>query len=743
MNVSKFFIIIIFGIAGNISAQTFVDPLLYGVGGDETHAPLIKPVPGDIKLRNAPYLNTKLPLEKRIDDLMSKMTDEEKVNVFYGSGPMATGNFPRLGIPTIAMADGPQGVRLDKGVATGFPCGIAMAATWNTSLIEDLGRAIGRECLAFNRRIIFGPGVNMMRSPLGGRNFEYFGEDPVLTGKIGAAYIRGTQAEGVASCPKHFVLNDQEINRNTINISCDARAIHEIYAKPFEIIQREARPWMIMTSNSKVFGDYASESKKMLQGLLFKKIGFDGVVISDWGAVHNEDKGINSGCTLIMPEVRKNARSREILRKMVHDTISQSVFNDGVRRMLRLYFRVGAFDMPKAGAANTPEHQKLARKVATEAIVLLKNNNNLLPLDSKTLNKIAVIGSNADYHQTMAFGDQLPAKGGSGAVRPPYEVTPLAALQKRFGNKIIYAPGYTFEEKDKPQINDISSAVTAAANADVAIVFVGLNHTLDGEGRGYDSSEANDRKDLELIGPQKELIDAVVKANPKTIVVLINGSPVSMEDWNDKVPSILEAWYGNQEAGNAISDVLFGDANPSGKLPFTIAKKLEDHRVHQFDNLCWPGTGKNGQMEYKESIWVGYRWFDHANVSPLYPFGHGLSYTTFKYSNLVISPDIKDTYKVSVKIANVGKRAGAEVVQFYLIPPDQKGLERPAKELKAFSKLNLLPGEAKTTIVKLNKKDFSYYDTTAGAWKITPGTYTITAASSAGDIRLKLKIVIN
>lgn len=718
---------------------------LFGAGGDESPAPIIKPVPGDLKLLGSIYLDPHVPIEERITDLMSKMTDEEKCFIFYGGGELATGNFKRLGIPTIGLADGPQGVRLSKGIATGFPVGIAMASTWNTSLIKQVGKAIGEECLAFNRRVIFGPGVNIMRSPLGGRNYEYMGEDPLLTGKIAAAYIKGTQSVGVASCPKHWVLNDQEVRRNTINITCDERALHEIYAKSFEIIQRDAKPWAVMTSNSMVFGMYASESKPILEQLLFKEIGFDGAVISDWAAVHNGDKAINAGCTLIMPTNRNSARAAQIIERIKTGSISREAFEDGIRRMLRLYFRVGAFDLPKQGAANTPEHQQLAREVATESIVLLKNKGNILPLNAGKLKKIAIIGPNADFYHTMADdpGAKLWDKGGSGAVRPPYEITPLAALRAALGNKIIYAPGYTFATEKQASVNDISSAVAAAREADVAIIFAGINHQLDGEGRGWDSEKANDRKDLELIGPQKELIDAVMQANANTIVVLTNGSPVSLESWNDQVPCIVEAWYGNQESGNAIKDILLGNANPSGKLPCTLAKNLEDYRVHQFDQLAWPGTGKNGQLDYKESIWVGYRWFDHAKITPLYPFGHGLSYTNFSYESMTVKQNTdKNTYSVKVKLRNAGKITGKEVVEFYVIPPQQNGLERPEKELKAFAKIELVPGETKTVVATIEQDAFSYYDVGSKSWNRVPGTYTIAAGSSSRDIRLLTPIKI-
>lgn len=743
--------IMFFMICSNIYGQNTNQAGLFGSGGDETAPPLIKPQPLDVSLQNSDYLNPKLTIEQRIDNLMHIMTLEEKIALYYGAGPIATGNIERLGIPVIGMADGPQGVRLEKGTATGFPIGIAMAATWNTNLIQDVGKAIGEECLAFNRRVIFGPGVNMMRSPLGGRNYEYFGEDPLLTGKIAAAYIRGTQSVGVAACPKHWILNDQEVRRNTIDISADQQAFREIYVKPFEIMQEESTPWAIMTSNSKVYGAYASENEKILNDLLFNTIGYDGAVISDWMAVHDEASAINAGCTLIMPTLRDQEKINSIKNKLEKGEISKTSFETGVRKMLKLFMRVGAFDVPKEGIANNKAHQDLALQTATESIVLLKNDNQILPLDNNKVQSIAIIGPNADFHHTMSINstdpDELWHKGGSGAVRPPYEITPLTAFLKNFKGQVTYAPGYTFEETITKQTYGslaIEEAVEAAKKADVAIVFAGINHELDGEGRGYDSSLINDRKNMDLIGPQIELITRVVEANPKTIVVLINGSPVSLLPWHDKVPAIIEAWYGNQEAGTAIKNIIMGEANPSGKLPFTWGKRIEDYSVHQFDTLTWPGTGEHGKMEYKEGIQIGYRGFDAKKIKPLYSFGHGLSYTKFSFKKLNITRVDHENkkYEITLKLKNTGKVVGKEVVQVYILPPNQKEINRPLKELKGFVKVDLLPSQSQDITITLDKDAFSYFDTASNQWTLQKGVFQIAVGSSSSDIRITKQISI-
>jgi len=698
--------------------------------------------PTDKSLLGAKYLDAAAPVEDRIADLMQRLTLEEKVSLLFGCNDLGFGDLPRIGLPPVNFTDSPQGVRSETSKTTAFPAELGMAASWDQDLMEQVGAVIGQECLAVNRPVFLGPGLNVMRSPLGARNFEYMGEDPYLAGYMASKYVEGVQSQGVAACPKHWILNDQEACRNSIDAQCDERTLHEIYGKPFQMTIEQGHTWAVMPANNRANGAWSGESKDLLQGLLYGEYGFDGATISDWCAIHDNDKAINAGCGVQMPFHYDVARNRDIIEKIKRGVVSQEAVDFNVRQDLRLLFRVGAFGSPRPGSVNTPEHQRVARKMATESIVLLKNQNNLLPLDQSRLKHIAVIGPNADAHHTMADGSALAVQGGSGASNPPYEITPLMALRQRFGDKVIYAPGFVFDQAE-PIDTNFSAAVAAAKNADVVLLFAGLNFTLEGEGQGWSSSKRADRKDMELIGPQAALIQAVVKANPKTVVILNNGAPVDLEPWNDSIPALVEAWYGGMEAGNAVCDVLFGDANPSGKLPCTFAAKLTDWRTHQFDNECWPGTGESGRIVYKEGIWVGYRWFDHSNTRPLYPFGFGLSYTTFEYKNFKATTKADGTIAASVDILNSGKRAGAEVVELYMAPPPHEAVSRPVQELRRFNRVDLAPGETKTTVFTLTRDDLAYYDLDLKAWNVVPGKYELRASSSSRDTRARTTVDVS
>jgi len=693
-------------------------------------------IPTDASLKNSLYLDGKAPIEKRVEDLLARLTLQEKVSLLFGCNDMGFGDIARVGVPAVNFTDGPQGVRLKSSKTTGFPAAVGMTASWDQSLIQKVGEVLGQECLASNRLVLLAPGLNMMRSPLGARHFEYAGEDPYLAGFMVSSYIKGVQSQGVAACPKHWILNDQEVCRGTIDVQCDPRAFREIYAKPFQIAFENSHPWAVMPAYNRKNGVYCGENKDLLRGLLYGEFGFDGVTISDWCAVKDLPGGINAGCTIQMPYQRNEAREKKIMEKIQLGVVSMEAVDFNVRQNLRLLFRVGAFQAQAPGSVNTRPHQDVARKVATESIVLLKNQGNLLPLDAGHLGIIAVIGPNADAQHTMAYGSPHWAQGRSGASNPPYEITPLTALRQRYPDKIIYAPGFTFEKKNAGD-NQFSAAVAAAKQADVVLLFAGLDFTLEGESQ----KNRDDRKDLDLIGPQAELIEAVTKANPKTIVMLNNGAPVNLEPWNDTVPALVEAWYGGMEAGNAVCDVLFGKANPSGKLPCTFGAKLTDWRTHQFDQECWPGTGENGKIVYKESIWVGYRWFDHSKTKPLYPFGFGLSYTDFAYSNFKTKEE-NGTITATVDVTNKGKRSGAEVVQLYMAPPANQPIERPEQELRRFDRFELPPGETKTAVFTLTKKDFAYYDVNLKAWNTLPGLYELRAAASSRDVRATATIAI-
>jgi beta-glucosidase len=696
------------------------------------------PVPTDPALIGAKYLDAAAPIEERVNDLFSRLTPDEKVALIHGCGLMSYGEIPRIGLPEIKMTDGPQGIRLDSGTATAFPCGLAMAATWDPLMVQKAGAAMGDECRALDCRVYLAPGLDIMRTPLGGRNYEYMGEDPFLAGKIATGYIWGVQSQGVAACVKHWDFNEQEHWRTTISVDCDERAVEEIYTPAFETAVREGKVWAVMPAYNRFRGDYCTASKYLNRQILEDQFGFDGALISDWGAWHDDKLAIEGGCTLEMPSMKDSAGDAAIAKRIDNGEISRADFDEAVRRNLRLLFRVGAFEAWTNGTLNTPAHQEISREAAAESIVLLKNKHNVLPLDVNKLKRIAVIGPNADQYQTMADGLGLGLRGGSGATRPPFEITPLAALQKRFGDKIIYAPGISFEKKLSAP-DPIADAVAAAKSADVVIFFGGTDHSYDREALGWGDVKGADKPDLELKGAQAELIRKIAKVNPNVIVVLINGAPVSVEQWYNQVPGIVEAWYGGMEAGNAIADVLAGDTNPSGKLPCTFGKRLDDWLCHQLGPKSFPGTGNNGEVDYLDGIWVGYRHFDEAGIQPRFPFGYGLSYTIFKYgkaqwSERQMSGD--ETLTISIPITNTGKRAGAEVAELY-IHEDKPVLARPPQELKGFDRIFLQPGETKVASFEIHRRDLSFWDVSTHAWHASPGKFEARIGSSSRDIRAK------
>jgi beta-glucosidase len=696
------------------------------------------PRPADPLLTGAIYLDRATPIEARVNDLFARLTPVEKVALIHGCGLMSYGDIPRIGLPEIKMTDGPQGIRLDSGAATAFPCGLAMAATWDPLMVQKAGAAMGDECRALDRRVYLAPGLDIMRTPLGGRNFEYMGEDPFLAGKMAAAYIRGVQSQGVAACVKHWDLNEQEHWRTTISVECDERAVEEIYTPAFETAVREGKVWAVMPAYNRFRGDFCTASKYLNQQILENQFGFDGALISDWGAWHNDQLAIDGGCTIEMPSTNNPARDAAIAKQIADGEISQAAFDEAVRRDLRLLFRVGAFDAWTNGTLNTTAHQEISREAAAESIVLLKNQHHVLPLDIGKLNKIAVIGPNADQYQTMADGSGLALRGGSGATRPPYEITSLAALEKRFGNKVIYAPGISFEKKLSCP-DPIADALAAAKSADVVIFFGGTDHSYDREALGWGDVKGADKPDLQLKGSQADLIRKIAAVNPNIVVVLINGAPVSVEQWYHQVPGIIEAWYGGMEAGDAIADVLFGEVNPSGKLPCTFGKHLNDWLCHQLGPKSFPGTGNNGEVDYLDGIWVGYRHFDEAGIQPRFPFGYGLSYTSFKYGKAQLSSKEMagdEALTVSIPITNTGKRAGAEVAEIY-IHEDKPVLARPPQELKGFARVFLQPGETKMASFEIHRRDLSFWNVSTHGWRATPGKFEARIGASSRDIRAK------
>lgn len=686
------------------------------------------------------FVDPTAPLEARVDDLLGRLTQEEKASLIHGCSILEYGELPRLNIPGIGMADGPVGVR--GPAATKFPSGISMASTWDADLIREVGRALGRENLAAGNRVFLAPCGDIMRTPLGGRTFEGFGEDPWLIGTITVNYIQGVQGMGVAACVKPVAANSQEKWRRSIDVRVSERALREIYLAGFERAVKEGGAWSVMGAYNKINGEWSCHHDRMLNGMLKDEWGFDGAVITDWGAWKDTAGAINGGSTIEMPAPKPGKGAGATLRLLAENKIDKARYEDAVRRNARLLIRCGIVDPRRKdrAAISTPEHQALARKVAEESIVLLKNQNGLLPLDMSAIKSIAVIGPNADWKLTRT---NYRDSGGSASVFPPYEITPLAGLRAKVAGRLAvhFAEGYSYEAGAAASFEEgKAAAIEAARSSDVAIVFAGTNHTYDREATGNVRPEEADKPDLGLIGPQPELIRAVAAANPRTIVVLINGAPVTMTQWLDQVPSVLEAWFPGMEGGRAIANVLFGDVNPSGKLPVTLGKKLTDWKVHTLGPDGYPGTGKNGHVKYDDGIWIGYRWFDRARIEPEFPFGHGLSYTTFNYTNIKIRKQDAG-WTVSFDITNAGMRAGAEVVQLYVQPVSSK-IERPFRELKGCAKVRLSPGETKNVEITVTPSHLRHWDGHAGKWVIESGDYLIAIGASSRDMRLQIPIKV-
>jgi len=681
------------------------------------------------------YLDPSQPIEARVDDLLSRLTLEEKISIIHADSTFTTAAIPRLGIPVRWLSDGPLGVREEvehdsfksagrtDDACTAMPVSICLAATWNPELGSSEGEALGQEARARGKDILLGPGVNIVRTPLGGRNFEYLGEDPFLSARMAVGFIRGEQSQDISSCVKHFALNNQEFERGTIDVEVDERALREIYLPAFKAAVQEAGVWSVMGAYNKVRGQYCCENDYLLNKILKDEWGFKGLVVSDWGAAHDTTDCALNGLDLEMGTKGTYDNyyfAQPYLTALKNGTLPMSGLDEKVRRNLRVMFATHVFDPDrKPGSFNTPEHEAVARKVAEEGIVLLKNQDQLLPLDETKIQTIAVIGENAV---------RLQAHGGnSSGIKALYEIPPLEGITKRAGDKvkIIFCKGY--QKKGDPEL--ITQAIAAAKTADVVIYIGGLNHE-----RGFDC-EGADRKDMKLPYGQDELISQIVAANPKTIVVL-EGTMVEMDPWLGQVPAVLQTWYGGMESGNALAGILFGDVNPSGKLPCTFPKRLEDSPAHALGD--YPGT--NSTMTYAEGLLVGYRWFDTKNIEPQFPFGFGLSYTTFEYSNLklVESSDDKSgtILTAQLEIKNTGSRDGAEVAELY-IHQNNPSLPRPEKELKGFAKVFLKAGETKSVSIPLDKNAFAFYNPDQKAWVAEKDTFEISVGSSSRDLPLK------
>ncbi len=811
-------------------------------------------------------------MDDKIETLLKQMTLEEKVSLTAGTSMWYTAGVERLGIPAIKVTDGPNGARggsfFGGPTSACFPVGVALAATWNPALVERVGMALAEEAKTKGAHVLLAPTVNIHRSPLSGRNFECYSEDPYLSARLAVAYVKGVQSQNVGATIKHFVCNDQEFERNTISSEVRERALREIYLPPFKAAVEEAGVWSVMASYNKVNGTFASENSYTLQDILKGEWGFEGLVMSDWFGTKSTVDAANNGLDLEMPGPPA-WRGDKLLQAVKDGRVSEAAIDDMVRRLLRIVTKVSATENTEEQAIDRPEHRALIREAAAEGIVLLKNERDVLPLDENKIKKLAIIGPNAKVARIQG--------GGSAQVTPHYAITPFDGITARAGDSIeigyelgctnykmtplidpahLVAPDperkqglvveyfdnldlsgepvaqeaqdrteimwigelpspinrdtfsaritgtftpeetgiYTFGLSsagpsrlfvDDQQVIDnwtawtpggeafmgagspertveiemragqpyqlrleyskqqttflagvrlgclppipedaIERAVALAAQSDVALIFAGLSHEWESEGF--------DRPDMELPDDQVELIRKVAAANENTVVVLNTGSPVAM-DWLDRVAGVVQAWYPGQECGNSIADVLFGDVNPSGRLPLTFPRRLEDNPAY----INYPG--EDGKVYYGEGIFVGYRYYDKKKIEPLFPFGHGLSYTTFEYRNLSISPSQAESpegIKVTVDVQNTGTRAGEEVVQLYVRDPDTS-VVRPEKELKAFHKVMLEPGETKTVEFTLGHDALAYYDTGQRGWFAEAGEYEVLIGHSSRDIRAR------
>jgi len=661
---------------------------------------------------------------KDIQSIISQMTLEEKAALCTGASSWTTTPIERLGVPEMIVSDGPHGVRrvpdvhammMESLPATCFPTASCLASTWDVELIHKMGEALAEECIALNVDVLLGPGANMKRSPLGGRNFEYFSEDPYLAGEMAANFINGVQSRGVGTSLKHYAANNQEFQRFSISAEIDERTLREIYLTAFEKAVKQAQPWTVMCSYNKVNGTFASEHHYLLTEILKNEWGFEGLVVSDWGAVRDRVAALKGGLDWEMPGPQ-DRRVQAVVDAVRAGELDETVLDESVRRILRIVFK--AQETPKTGKFDVDAHHELARKIASEGMVLLKNNG-ILPL--KGQQHIAVIGRSAE---TAHFQG-----GGSSHIHPTKVAMPYKELQARAENsELTYAEGYPGDNSFNQGM--IDQAVGLAQSADVAILYIALPT--------FKESEGYDRPDLDLTDQQIALIKAVSKVQKHTVVVLNNGAPVAMSAWIDDVDAVLESWMMGQAGGAAVADVLFGRINPSGKLAETFPLKLSDTPAH----TNWPGGA--GQVHYGEGLFIGYRYYDAKEMPVLFPFGYGLSYTTFAYSNAKVSAkNFKDVdgLTVTVDVTNTGSVAGKETVQVYV--HDQKsGLRRPEKELKGFAKVELTPGETKSVSIQLDFRSFAYYHPEYKQWITENGEFDILIAASATNIRESLMVTL-
>ena len=717
------------------------------------------------------YLDATKPIEQRVEDALKRMTLDEKIAVIHAQSKFSSPGIARLGMPDFWTDDGPHGVRPDvlwdewmqagqtNDSCVAFPALTCLAATWNPQLAYSYGKALGEEALYRGKDMILGPGVNILRTPLGGRNFEYMGEDPYLASRMVVPYIQGLQSNGVAACVKHFALNNDEEYRNQVNVIVDDRALYEIYLPAFKAAVTEGHVWGLMGAYNLYKNQHNCHNKYLLCDILKGEWGYDGVVVSDWGGAHDTRQAVENGLDMEfgtwtdgLSFGASNAYDNYYLARPYRDMIlkgqySTKELDDKVRRVLRLFFRTTMRTDRGNGSMNSEAHYATARRIADDGIVLLKNDGNLLPLDTTKTLRVLVVGENAIKMMTVG--------GGSSSLKVQRETLPIEGMRNYLGDKIKieYARGYVGDTTGeyngvvaKQKLYDnrsadelIAEAVEKAKNADCVVFFGGLNKS------DYQDAEGHDRKEYGLPYGQDRVVEALAKANKNIVFVNISGNPVAMP-WKNQVKSIVQGWFLGSTAGEALADVLTGRVNPSGKLPYTWWQKLNDVPAHKLNT--YPGTWRKDEKiideEYKEGIFVGYRWVDKEKVTPVFAFGHGMSYTTFKIGKATADKAKLaqgDSITFTVSVENTGTKAGAEVVQLY-VRDCKSSLVRPYKELKAFKKVYLKPGEVKEVKLTIGTDALSFFDDKAHKWTAEPGDFEALIGNSSDNLKQKVKFVL-
>lgn len=711
------------------------------------------------------YLDGSAPIEERVEDALMRLTTEEKIGLIHAQSKFSSAGVPRLGIPEVWCTDGPHGIRPEvlwdewnqagwtNDSCTAFPALTCLAATWNPEMSALYGRSIGEEARYREKDVLLGPGVNIYRTPLNGRNFEYMGEDPFLASRMVVPYVQGVQSNGVAACVKHYALNNQEVDRDHVDVVVDDRALYEIYLPAFKAAVEEGGAWAIMGAYNKYKGEHCCHNQYLLNDILKGEWGFDGVVISDWGGTHDTREAALKGLDMEFGSWTNGLNwgasnaydgyhlAKPYLKMIEEGQLSTAELDDKARRVLRLIFRTAMNADKPFGSLNSPEHLEAARRIAGEGMVLLKNDGGVLPIELDGKPTILVVGENAVKMMTVG--------GGSSSLKVQHEYTPLEGIRNYVGDRaeVVYERGYVGDvtgnyngvetgqdlSDSRPKEKLIADAVAAAQKADYVLFIGGLNKS------DHQDCEGADRNHLELPYAQNEVIEALAAANPRLAVLNISGNAVAMP-WIDSVPAVMQCWFIGSEAGNAIARTVFGEVNPSGRLPFTFPVKLEDNSAHAVGE--WPGDGV--QVHYNEGIYVGYRWNDRKNIEALFPFGHGLSYTTFEYGEPSISAaSMRDggSVRIKVRVTNTGKREGAEVVQLY-IGDDEASLDRPVKELKGFEKVHLEAGESADVEFVVTVDALKFFDPDKHEWVAEKGGFTAYVAASAEDIKGKVKFTL-